>query len=132
MYLQQYCPWLKKFMLTRDNERKEEYKRLIVGGSAMLEEAFIKLSKGKTFFGGDVIGYLDVVMGCYLGWFKFFGLFFGFNVIDEARNPRLAQWGKSMWVQEDIKSVIPSDEVYMNFFKMLLGFLPPMPMPMCA
>ncbi|KAI7751724.1 hypothetical protein M8C21_019794 [Ambrosia artemisiifolia] len=120
-----YCPWLKKFMLTRDSEKKEDMKRLIIGGSAMLEEAFVKLSKGGTFFGGDEIGYLDVVLGCYLGWFKFYGIVFGFNVIDEARNPRLAQWGKSMWSHEVIMSVIPSDEIYMNFFKMLPGFLPP-------
>ncbi|XP_076900071.1 glutathione S-transferase U17-like [Bidens hawaiensis] len=120
-------------MLTQESKRKEEYKRLIIGGSAMLEEAFIKLSKGNTFFGGDEIGYIDVVMGCYLGWFKFFGIILGFDVIDEAINPRLAQWGKSMWAHEAIKTVIPSDEVYMNFFKMLLGFLPvPMPLNVSA
>ncbi|KAI3824798.1 hypothetical protein L1987_06269 [Smallanthus sonchifolius] len=121
------------FMLTRESERKEELKRLIIEGSVMLEEAFVKLSKGKAFFGGDEIGYLDVVVGCFLGWIKFFGIIFGFNVIDEARNPRLAQWGKSMWSHEATRSVIPCDEIHMNFFKMLLGFLPPMPdMPIPA
>ncbi|KAI3717355.1 hypothetical protein L1987_68924 [Smallanthus sonchifolius] len=122
-----YCPWMKEFMLTRESERKEELKRLIIEGSMMLEEAFVKLSKGKAFFGGNEIGFLDVVVGCFLGWIKFFGIIFGFNVIDETRNPRLAQWGKSMWSHEATRSVIPSDEIHMNFFKMLLGFLPPMP-----
>ncbi|KAI3717352.1 hypothetical protein L1987_68921 [Smallanthus sonchifolius] len=114
-------------------ERKEELKRLIIEGSVMLEEAFAKLSKGKAFFGGDEIGFLDIVVGCFLGWIKFFGIIFGFNVIDETRNPRLAQWGKSMWSHEATRSVIPSDEIHMNFFKMLLGFLPLMPdMPIPA
>jgi glutathione S-transferase len=123
-----YAPWIKEFMLTRDDiERREELKKLLIEGSVMLEQAFVMLSKGKPFFGGDDIGYLDIVVGCFLGWIKFHGMIFGFNAIDEARNPKLTQWGKTMWSHEATRSVIPSDEVHMKFFKMLLGFLPPLP-----
>ncbi|KAI3714243.1 hypothetical protein L1987_72840 [Smallanthus sonchifolius] len=120
-------PWMKEFMLTREKERREELKQMLVQGSVMLEEAFVKFSKGKAFFGGDDIGYLDIVVGGFLGWIKFYEVVFNFKVIEEARNPRLAEWGKSMWSHEVARSVIPSHEIHMKFLNMLIGRLPPLP-----
>ncbi|KAL0364110.1 UNVERIFIED_CONTAM: Glutathione S-transferase U17 [Sesamum angustifolium] len=52
----------------------DEAKAIVVGkvneDFALLEEAFVKCSKGKAFFGGDGVGYLDIALGCYLGWVK--------------------------------------------------------------
>ncbi|KAI3812080.1 hypothetical protein L1987_16784 [Smallanthus sonchifolius] len=48
---------LNKFMLTQEKERREELKERIIEGFVMLEEAFVKLSKGKAFFGGDDVDY---------------------------------------------------------------------------
>ncbi|KAL8267479.1 hypothetical protein R6Q59_004823 [Mikania micrantha] len=120
-------PWMKEFMLAREKKRREELKRLLIGGSVMLEEAFVKFSKGKPFFGGDDIGYLDVVVGSFLGWIKFYGVVFNFNVIEEDRTPRVAEWGKRMWSNEVFQSVIPSHETHMKFLNMLLDKLPPLP-----
>ncbi|XP_076912601.1 glutathione S-transferase U16-like isoform X2 [Bidens hawaiensis] len=125
----QYHPWTKEFMITRDKRRKEELKKLLIEGSLMLEEAFVKLSKGKTFFGGDDIGYLDVALGSFIGWFKFNGSVFGLNVIDEARTPRLTEWVKCMWSHEVARSIIPSHEIHMDFLNMLQSQLPPMHAP---
>ncbi|KAI3812075.1 hypothetical protein L1987_16779 [Smallanthus sonchifolius] len=112
---------MKEFMLTDDKERREHLKEVVIKGFMMLEQVFNKLSKGKAFFGGDDIGYLDIVVGCFLGWFKFYEIVFNFKVIEEARNPRLAQWGKRMWSHEVARSVIPSQEIHMNFLNMLRG-----------
>ncbi|KAI3812084.1 hypothetical protein L1987_16788 [Smallanthus sonchifolius] len=120
-------PWIKEFMLTREKERKEELKTLLIEGFVMLEEAFVKLSKGKAFFCGDDIGYLDIVVGSCLGWIKLYGIVFDFNVIEEDRNPRLAEWGKNMWSHEVAKNVIPSHEIHMKFLNMLLDMFPPLP-----
>ncbi|KAK9056721.1 hypothetical protein SSX86_024084 [Deinandra increscens subsp. villosa] len=120
-------PWMKEFMITREEERREELKQLIIGGYIMLEEAFGKLSKGKAFFGGDDIGYMDIVVGSFLGWIKFFVIVFNFNVIEEDRNPRLTKWGKSMWSHEVARSVIPSHETHMDFLNMIISKLPPLP-----
>ncbi|KAI7729620.1 hypothetical protein M8C21_030503 [Ambrosia artemisiifolia] len=111
--------WIKEFVVTQDKERREELKKLIIRGSVMLEEAFVKLSKGKPFFGGDDIGYLDIVVGAFLGWLKLCERIFGLYVIEEERTPRLTQWGKSMWSREVTRSIIPSHEIHMEFRNML-------------
>lgn len=112
-------------MTTRDDKRREELKMLLIEGTMMLEEAFVKFSKGKEFFGGDNIDYLDIVVGSFLGWIKFYGIAFGYNLIDKERNPRLAEWEKNMWSHE-VASIIPSHETHMKFLKMLMDKLPPM------
>ncbi|KAD6119102.1 hypothetical protein E3N88_10373 [Mikania micrantha] len=122
-----YSPWIKEFMRTRDEKRREELKTLLIGASVMLEEALVKFSKGKPFFGGDDIGYLDIVVGTFLGWFKFCGVVFNFNVIDEDRTPRMVEWGKRMWSNEVFQSVIPSHEIHRKFLDMLIDILPPLP-----
>ncbi|KAL8267480.1 hypothetical protein R6Q59_004824 [Mikania micrantha] len=124
-----YYPWMKEFMLTRDKERKEELGKLIIEGSMILEEAFVKFSKGKAYFGGDDIGYLDIVVGVFLGWMKLFEVVLGFNVIEEVRTPKLREWGNSMWSHEVAGSIIPGHEIHMNFLNMLKGKLPPLPVP---
>ncbi|KAK9052126.1 hypothetical protein SSX86_028754 [Deinandra increscens subsp. villosa] len=123
-----FYPWTKEFMVTQEKERSEELKKLLIGGSLMLEEAFAKLSKGKAFFGGDDIGYMDIVVGGFLGWIKFYGIVFNFNVIEEDRNPRLAEWVKRMWSHEVARSVIPSHETHTKFRNMLISSMfPPLP-----
>ncbi|XP_076916048.1 glutathione S-transferase U16-like [Bidens hawaiensis] len=85
-------PLMKELIITQEGERREELKRLIIERFVMLEEAFVKLSKGKAYFGGDDIGYLDIVIGSFLGWFKFNETIFGLKMIDEARTPKLTKW----------------------------------------
>ncbi|KAI7729623.1 hypothetical protein M8C21_003917, partial [Ambrosia artemisiifolia] len=111
--------WMKEFMVTQDEERREELKPMIIKGSMMLEEAFGKFSKGKAFFGGDDIGYLDIVVGAFIGWLKLYETLFDFYVIQEDRNPRLMQWGKSMWSHEVIRSIIPNHETHIAFLAFL-------------
>ncbi|KAK9056720.1 hypothetical protein SSX86_024083 [Deinandra increscens subsp. villosa] len=120
-------PWMKEFMITREAKRREELTQLIIGGYIMLEEAFEKLSKGKAFFGGDDIGYMDIVVGSFLGWTKFYATIFNFNAIEEDRNPKLTKWEKSMWSHEVARSVIPNHETHMDFLNMIISKLPSLP-----
>ncbi|PHT34048.1 Glutathione S-transferase U17 [Capsicum baccatum] len=41
----------------------------VVKGLVLLEEVFKNCSKGK-FFGGEKIRYLDIALGCFLGWMR--------------------------------------------------------------
>ncbi|KAK1437780.1 hypothetical protein QVD17_03578 [Tagetes erecta] len=116
-------PWIKEFMTTRNDKRKEELKMLLIEATMMLEEAFVKFSKGKGFFGGDDIDYLDIVVGSFLGWIKFYEIAFGYKLLDEVRNPRLIEWEKNMWSHE-VASIIPSHETHIKFHKMLMDTLP--------
>ncbi|KAF2282550.1 hypothetical protein GH714_038163 [Hevea brasiliensis] len=56
-----------RILSTAEGEAKDQVIGTIVEGLDLLEDAFVKISKGKTFFGGDQIGYLDIAFGCYLG-----------------------------------------------------------------
>ncbi|PWA84875.1 glutathione S-transferase family protein [Artemisia annua] len=57
--------------MTPNKEGKEAIKKQIIEQSQLLEDTFVKFSNGKPYFGGDDVGYLDVVLGCFLAWTKF-------------------------------------------------------------
>ncbi|KAL2253495.1 UNVERIFIED_CONTAM: Glutathione S-transferase U17 [Sesamum indicum] len=97
----------------------DEAKAIIVGkvveGFALLEEAFVKCSKGKAFFGGDDVGYLDIALGCYLGWVKVAEIMGGVKLLDESRTPRLAGWAERFRSHEVAKDIIPEPQKFLEF-----------------
>ncbi|CAL9148819.1 unnamed protein product [Musa hybrid cultivar] len=90
-------------------------------GLKLLEEAFEKLSKGKAFFGGDTIGYVDIALGSYLGWAKVIEQMTGLKLFDEEKTPLLAVWAERFCTHEAVKEVMPETEKLMEFAKMHLG-----------
>ncbi|KAI3760742.1 hypothetical protein L1987_51141 [Smallanthus sonchifolius] len=64
------CEFVPKFR-TQGKEEKEAIKKQIIEASELLEDAFVKFSNGKVYFSGDNVEYLDVVLGCNLGWINF-------------------------------------------------------------
>ncbi|KAD0936294.1 hypothetical protein R6Q59_004817 [Mikania micrantha] len=120
-----FFPLFEDLRRTPGKEEKEEIKKQIIEGSELLEEAFVKLSNGKAYFGGDDVGYLDVVLGCFLAWTKFVEKYSEFKVIVEARTPKLLEWSERIWSHEALKDVIPGNEILMNFFMMLQIHKPP-------
>lgn len=66
----QWFPLALEFRKAEGKEAKEAVLEKISEGNKLLEEAYIKISKGKPFFGGDSIDYLDIVLGSLLGWVK--------------------------------------------------------------
>ncbi|OEL24685.1 Glutathione S-transferase U17 [Dichanthelium oligosanthes] len=53
--------------------------------------ALVESRHGKEhgYFGGDGIGYLDIVLGSYVGWFRAMEKITGNGILDEAKFPRL-------------------------------------------
>jgi len=86
----------------------------------ILEEAFVKTSKGKPFFSGeDHIGYLDIAFGCMLGWINVTERMTGTLLISPDSTPHLAQWAPRFLAHPAVQGTIPEVEVLMGIAKML-------------
>ncbi|KAL0364106.1 UNVERIFIED_CONTAM: Glutathione S-transferase U17 [Sesamum angustifolium] len=97
----------------------DEAKAIVVGkvneGFALLEEAFVKCSKGKAFFEGDDVGYLDIALGCYLGWVKVAEIIGDVKLLDESRTPGLAGWAERFLSHDAVKDIIPEAPKLLEF-----------------
>ena len=87
----------------------------------LLEEAFGVCSKGKPFFGGDHIGFLDIALGCHLGWIKVTELTLGLKLIDPASAPKLAHWAEKFCQDPAVSGVMPETHKLQQFAKSLFG-----------
>jgi len=98
-------------MVFRYKNKDEWAEGVARAGEALdtLEGAFRDCSKGKPFFGGDGIGFVDLVLGGYLGWFGAFGKIIGRRLIDPAKTPLLAAWEDRFRAADVAKGVVPDD-----------------------
>ncbi|KAK8488498.1 hypothetical protein V6N11_045061 [Hibiscus sabdariffa] len=77
----------------------------------MLERALRKLSKGKHFFGGDNIGYLDIAFGPFFLWIEVVDKFNEAKLLSEAKTPCLLRWAhKSFFSHAAVKDLLPDPE----------------------
>ncbi|XP_047052848.1 probable glutathione S-transferase GSTU6 [Lolium rigidum] len=90
-----------------------------------LEDALAECSGGKPYFGGDDVGFLDIVVGSYIGWFgaaeKIAGLRVG--VLDEASTPRLAAWAARFCAHEAVRDLMPDADRLVEFGEVLRAAL---------
>ncbi|KAI4328349.1 hypothetical protein L6164_020708 [Bauhinia variegata] len=101
-----------------DDERKAAVQQM-EEGLASLEDAFQKTSKGKAFFGGERIGYLDIAFGCFLGWLRVTEGFNGVKLLDEGKTPGLAKWAESFCADDAVKDVMPETGKLAKFAKVI-------------
>ncbi|KAL6642792.1 hypothetical protein ACP70R_020973 [Stipagrostis hirtigluma subsp. patula] len=73
-----------------DDGDKDDAAGQLSAALQLLEEAFVKLSHGKHYFGGDSVGYLDVALVSHVGWVKAVEKIAGVRLLDEAKVPNLA------------------------------------------
>ncbi|KAF3431384.1 hypothetical protein FNV43_RR26115 [Rhamnella rubrinervis] len=76
----------------------------------LLEEAFKKCSKGKAFFGGDRMGYLDMAFGSCLGWLRFREKLHDIKLLDPAKTPQLVKWAERFCEHPAVVGVMPETE----------------------
>lgn len=101
---------LGEYRAAQGEEAKAAVKERIIEGSVFLEEAFVKCSKGRGYFGGDNIGYLDIVLGSLLGWLRAREITQNVKFIDETKAPGLANWVHSFTLNNAVKDVLPKTE----------------------
>ncbi|OEL24684.1 Glutathione S-transferase U17 [Dichanthelium oligosanthes] len=88
-----------------------------------LEEAFVKCSQGKSYFGGDNIGFLDIVLGSHLGWLKAAEKIAGVKVLDESKFPELTAWADRFYAHHAVRDVMPETDKLVEFNTYLIGVL---------
>ncbi|KAL3654170.1 Glutathione S-transferase [Castilleja foliolosa] len=86
---------------------------------SVLENAYIKCSKGQKFFGGDKIGYVDIEFGSCLGWIKLIEKMGNFSLIGESNTPNLFKWAQDFCCVDAVKVVLPETDKLMEYAKAL-------------
>ncbi|XP_059316306.1 glutathione S-transferase U17-like [Lycium ferocissimum] len=114
---QKWFPLVMELRNAQGKEAKEAVLDKIYEGDLLLEEAFIKISKGKSFFGGDSIGYLDIVLGSLLGWVKAQETMDEVKILDETKIPNLAKWDERFCSNEVVKDIIPQPEKLVEVYR---------------
>ncbi|PAN48808.1 hypothetical protein PAHAL_9G407200 [Panicum hallii] len=85
-------PWRQVLRVKTDEERAEVMRQTIAAADVL--EGGLKESSGGMgpFFGGESVGYVDVLLGGMISWVKATEVFSGAKIIDAAKTPLLAAW----------------------------------------
>ncbi|KAG8366264.1 hypothetical protein BUALT_Bualt17G0058300 [Buddleja alternifolia] len=112
-----WIPSVRAILLSEGEEAKKAALEDAIQGLILLEEAFTKSSKGKKFFGGDKIGYLDIALGCFLEWMRVTQKIANVNLIDESKTPNLFKWAQDFCADDAVKDVLPQTDKLLEFAK---------------
>lgn len=115
-YIDDKLPPQGPLLLDSTNEKsKAEAKDKVFAALQELEMALVNCSKGKSFFGGDSIGYIDIALGSLLGWLKASKIMAGIHFLDETKTPRLVEWAERFCSAMAVKEVLPEAEKLAEF-----------------
>lgn len=112
---------LRSFPNAQGEEEKKAAIAQLEEANAILEKAFIDCSKGKPFFNGDHIGYLDIALGCFLAWLRVTELTGGHKLLDEAKTPSLSKWAERFCNDPAVKPVMPETAKLAEFAKKIFA-----------
>ncbi|XP_062200864.1 probable glutathione S-transferase GSTU6 [Phragmites australis] len=98
--------WLQAGWGKTDEEKAEGLKQTFAAIET-LEAAFKECSKGKPFFGGDSVGYLDIALGGLIAFLHAAEARHGIKLFDTTRSPLLAVWQQRFGSLDETKAVLP-------------------------
>ena len=96
----------------------------IMEAAKLLEQVFVECSDGKAYFGGDNIRYLEIALGGFLGWIKFYETLHNYKVFDEIITLRLVEWEKKMRVHEAVRKALPTDDALLKHYTLVQRIRP--------
>ncbi|MGD7201673.1 glutathione S-transferase [Ralstonia pseudosolanacearum] len=103
-----------------EEERKAAVEE-VATGMGLLEEAFEKMSKGKGFFGGERIGYLDIAFGSCLAWMRVAEELSNSKFVSEAATPGIHGWAERFASAAAVKDVLPETEKLLGYAEARFG-----------
>ncbi|KAK9119496.1 hypothetical protein Scep_017589 [Stephania cephalantha] len=111
-----------KIVKARRAEAKDEALEKTKVALKRIEELFKDFSKGEKFFGGVGIGYLDIVVGSYLGWVRMAEtIITKVKLLNKEKMPELVGWVERFCAHEAVKDVMPEIHMLIDFAKELLS-----------
>jgi glutathione S-transferase len=114
--VQLVASWVQAFK-AKTEEENAEGKTLMLAAMDALEGALRECSRGKPFFGGDCVGYLDVMLGGLLSWLHGTGALCGAELFDATRTPLLSAWAERFGALDAAKPVLPDVGRVVEFAK---------------
>lgn len=79
--------------------------------------------KGRRFFGGDEVGFLDVVLGCGSYWLAVFEEVTGVQLVDADAFPLFHAWLRDFEAQDEVRETIPSIDRLLEYARGLRQML---------
>ncbi|KAJ8751583.1 hypothetical protein K2173_016830 [Erythroxylum novogranatense] len=100
----------------RDTPDEEEKKKIFAEVGEQLK-VLDKELQGKEFFGGETIGYLDIVVFFIAYWFQVGQEVIGVAIVTEEKLPNLWKWTGKLLNIDLVKASLPPRDKYFAFFK---------------
>lgn len=117
----QWFPAVKSIGVAKGEEAKKAAIAQVEEGLALMEETYGKCSKGKAYFGGDEIGYLDIAFGSFLGWLRVTERFNAMKLLDEGKTPGLVKWADRFCSHAAVKDVMPDTDKLAEYGKFVIA-----------
>ncbi|KAG7650005.1 Glutathione S-transferase U16 [Arabidopsis thaliana] len=114
-----WFPALRVAAIAKSEDAKAKAMEEVEEGLLQLEDAFVSISKGKPFFGGEVIGFMDICFGSFVVLLKAREKFKAEKLLDESKTPSLCKWADRFLSDETVKNVAPEVEKVAEFLQEL-------------
>ncbi|CAL1357284.1 unnamed protein product [Linum trigynum] len=122
-YVDEKCfPNLRAAVTAASEEEKNRAADQLKEVIARMEGAYGEVSRGKDFFGGDKIGFVDIAFGSMLGWVRAVQVMLGgVKLLDEEKTPGLVKWADKFSADLAVKDVLPETGKLIKFSKLLIA-----------
>ncbi|WVZ57437.1 hypothetical protein U9M48_007821 [Paspalum notatum var. saurae] len=114
-YADDKVPSAVRILKGTDAGDKEQAAGQLAAALQLLEQAFVELSHGKRYFGGDSVAYLDIALVSHVGWVKAVEKIAGVALLDKAKVPNLVAWADRLCAHPAVADAIPDADKFVEY-----------------